>query len=270
MILKFGCASLTGFIYLKRYVRTPDYAVLGGLLLAKWQFPANLETMVRDQEVSLDTVYNEASTVLDIAGLFDKRVLCDACYSLCELVDRQRTHNRLDWASITVHVSALRLLWTKDGQDPDSLKSVVMCGWVSGAPSSAGCGVRASMPSGRTRRLSFSSPRRMPPTRSAVRAASREDRVLRVEAFIDREGSAMQVACGGRSSLTSTAHRPLPSPGTPRNRAGTPARPGGAFWPHPRRHHHSGSRKSPPARACVRGARHAGPDMPDALEGTGE
>ena len=89
-----------------------------------------LETMVRDQEVSLDTVYNEASTVLDIAGLFDKRVLCDACYSLCELVDRQRAHNRLDWASIGVHVNALRLLWTRDGQDPDSLKSVVDGLWT--------------------------------------------------------------------------------------------------------------------------------------------
>jgi hypothetical protein len=84
-----------------------------------------LEAMVREQNVSLDTVYDESSTILDVAGLFDKRVLCDACYSLCELVDRQRTHNRLDWASITVHVSALRLLWTKDGQDPATLKSVV-------------------------------------------------------------------------------------------------------------------------------------------------
>ena len=34
LILKFGCASLTGFLYLKRYVRTPDYAVLGGMLYA--------------------------------------------------------------------------------------------------------------------------------------------------------------------------------------------------------------------------------------------
>jgi hypothetical protein len=81
--------------------------------------------MNREKSVSLDTVYEEASTILDIAGLFDKRTLCDACYSLCELVDRQRTHGRQDWASIGVHVSALRLLWTKDGQDPDSLKSVV-------------------------------------------------------------------------------------------------------------------------------------------------
>ena len=34
LILKFGCASLTGFIFLKRYVRNPDLAVLGGLLYA--------------------------------------------------------------------------------------------------------------------------------------------------------------------------------------------------------------------------------------------
>lgn len=84
-----------------------------------------LEIMNRDMTVPLDAVYEEGSAILDIAGLFDKRVLCDACYSLCELVDRQRTHNRPDWATIGVHVKALRLLWTKDGQDPESLKSVV-------------------------------------------------------------------------------------------------------------------------------------------------
>lgn len=89
-----------------------------------------LEAMAREQNAPLDAVYEEASTVLDIAGLFDKRVLCDACYSLCELVDRQRTHDRGDWASIGVHVNALRLLWTKDGQDPASLKSVLDGLWA--------------------------------------------------------------------------------------------------------------------------------------------
>ena len=34
LILKFGCASLTGFIYMKRYVRNPQYAVIGGMLYA--------------------------------------------------------------------------------------------------------------------------------------------------------------------------------------------------------------------------------------------
>src|SRR5450759_1954851 len=42
----------------------------------------------------------------------------------------------------------------------DSLKSMVMWGWVSAEPSRAGCGVVASEPSGCTRRLSFSIPRR--------------------------------------------------------------------------------------------------------------
>ena len=91
---------------------------LGGMI-------GRLEIMCKERVAPLDAVYEEGSTILDIAGLFNKRVLCDACYSLCELVDRQRTHNRQDWTSIAVHVNALRLLWTKDGQDPATLKSVV-------------------------------------------------------------------------------------------------------------------------------------------------
>src|SRR5262245_41132645 len=53
-----------------------------------------------------------------------------------------------------------------------SLKSVVMCGWVSAEPSCGGCGVVASAPSGRTRRLSFSMPRRSP-ARTAGASARR-------------------------------------------------------------------------------------------------
>lgn len=34
LILKFGCASLTGYIYLKRYVQNPNIAVIGGMLYA--------------------------------------------------------------------------------------------------------------------------------------------------------------------------------------------------------------------------------------------
>src|SRR5258708_30982507 len=55
----------------------------------------------------------------------------------------------------------------------DSLKSVVMCGWVSAEPSASGCAVIASLPSGRTRRLSFSMPRRMPFSVVGERARSR-------------------------------------------------------------------------------------------------
>lgn len=34
LMLKFACASLGGYVFLKRYVKNPDYAVLGGLLYA--------------------------------------------------------------------------------------------------------------------------------------------------------------------------------------------------------------------------------------------
>src|SRR5688572_12242166 len=54
-----------------------------------------------------------------------------------------------------------------------SLKSVVMCGWVSAAPKRSGCGVSASAPSGRTRRLSFSMPRLSPARAPAGRARRR-------------------------------------------------------------------------------------------------
>lgn len=89
-----------------------------------------LEVMCQEKTAALDEVYTEGSTILDIAGLFNKRVLCDACYSLCELVDRQRTQQKADWPSIGVHVSALRLLWTKDGTDPALLKNVVDGLWA--------------------------------------------------------------------------------------------------------------------------------------------
>jgi hypothetical protein len=43
-----------------------------------------------------------------------------------------------------------------------SEKSVVMLGWVKAEPRPTGCGVCASLPLASTRRLSFSSPRRIP------------------------------------------------------------------------------------------------------------
>src|SRR5438874_234769 len=58
----------------------------------------------------------------------------------------------------------------------DSEKSVVMCGCVSAEPSACGCGVCASVPSGRTRRLSFSMPRRMP--RAALEMTRRASRIV--------------------------------------------------------------------------------------------
>ena len=61
----------------------------------------------------------------------------------------------------------------------DSLKSVVMFGLASAEPSASGCGVRASVPLGSTRRLSFSMPRRIPFRRSAGSARRRSCKLVK-------------------------------------------------------------------------------------------
>src|SRR5262245_17699087 len=73
----------------------------------------------------------------------------------------------------------------------DSLKSVVMCGWVSAEPSASGCGVRASLPSACVRRLSFSRPRRMPCSVAGDSARRRSCRLLTLlsSCVIDPKGS---------------------------------------------------------------------------------
>jgi hypothetical protein len=89
-----------------------------------------MEAMCQDKTVSLDAVYDESQTVLDIAGLFNQRILCDAAYSLCELTDRLRTTNRQDWQAISVHVNALRLIWSKDKNIGPEMKHVVDGLWA--------------------------------------------------------------------------------------------------------------------------------------------
>ncbi len=89
-----------------------------------------MEEMVKAREATVDAVYDESSTVLDIAGMFNQRILCDAAYSLCELADRLRTIGRHDWQAIGVHVSALRLIWSKDKNVGPDMKTVVDGLWA--------------------------------------------------------------------------------------------------------------------------------------------
>jgi hypothetical protein len=89
-----------------------------------------LEGHCQAKTATVDTVYEESSVVLDIAGMFNQRILCDAAYSLCELADRLRTTNRHDWASIGVHVNALRLIWSKDKNVGPEMKEVVDGLWA--------------------------------------------------------------------------------------------------------------------------------------------
>jgi len=89
-----------------------------------------MEAMCAEKSVAVDVVYDESQTVLDIAGLFNQRVLCDAAYSLCELTDRLRTSGREDWQAIGVHVNALRFIWSKDQAVGPEMKHVVDGLWA--------------------------------------------------------------------------------------------------------------------------------------------
>ena len=91
---------------------------------------SGMELMCKDKTASLDQIYSEGSKVLDIAGLYNQRILCDASYSLCELTDRLRTMGRDDWQAISVHVNALRFIWSKDKALGPEMKNVVDGLWA--------------------------------------------------------------------------------------------------------------------------------------------
>ncbi|HEX2560865.1 hypothetical protein [Phenylobacterium sp.] len=84
-----------------------------------------LEQLCKEQTVGMDAVYDVATAVIDVAGLFDERVLCDAAYSLCELTDRLRTQEKVDWSAVAVHVEALKLIYGVDPRNTAQFRPVV-------------------------------------------------------------------------------------------------------------------------------------------------
>ncbi len=84
-----------------------------------------LEDIARTQTAGLDAVYDAAAAVIDVAGLFDERILCDAAYSLCELVDRLRSQEAGDWPAVVVHVEALRLIYSAEPADTLRFRPIV-------------------------------------------------------------------------------------------------------------------------------------------------
>ena len=85
-----------------------------------------LEAVCKDQNATMDAVYDLSTAVIDVAGLFDERLLCDAAYSLCELTDRLRTQDMCDWPAVVVHADALRLIYSAGpGANAAHLKPVV-------------------------------------------------------------------------------------------------------------------------------------------------
>jgi hypothetical protein len=65
-----------------------------------------------------DHLYEQATFVLDIAGIFQPP-LFRAAHSLCELSHRMKAAARWDWPAIDVHIGSMRLLIGKrDDKDP--------------------------------------------------------------------------------------------------------------------------------------------------------
>ena len=62
-----------------------------------------------------DAVYQLASDIHGVAGVFGLEALGQAAFSLCELADRLRRSDRWSQDAIDVHIAALRLLRHPEG-----------------------------------------------------------------------------------------------------------------------------------------------------------
>jgi len=62
-----------------------------------------------------DAIYQLASDIHGVAGVFGLEALGEAAFSLCELADRLRRSDRWSQDAVDVHISALRLLRHPEG-----------------------------------------------------------------------------------------------------------------------------------------------------------
>lgn len=89
-----------------------------------------LEDLCQEKSVSMDDIYDLSTAVIDVAGLFDEKLLCQAAYSLCELTDKLRNSDRTDWTSITIHANAMRLLHAGEEKNQEKLHALVDGLWA--------------------------------------------------------------------------------------------------------------------------------------------
>ena len=89
-----------------------------------------LEQLAKERTAPMDAVYDLATNVLDVAGLYNQRLLCEATYSLCELTDRLRSQSKVDWAPIVVHVDALKHIFAAPPHTHETLVSLVKGLWT--------------------------------------------------------------------------------------------------------------------------------------------
>lgn len=65
----------------------------------------------------LAEAYRGAAAVIDAAGPFDLKELCQAAEGLCDLIDAAAPNQPYDWRLVTVHAQSLRLLRTLPAEE---------------------------------------------------------------------------------------------------------------------------------------------------------
>ncbi len=75
----------------------------------------------------LHTLYGLGNDVLEVAGVFELNPLSEAAFSLCDLIDRFKTHQRFSYPALVVHLQALQALRAMSGP-PDPSTAVMIDG----------------------------------------------------------------------------------------------------------------------------------------------
>ena len=75
----------------------------------------------RTSGTSVDGLYDVSNAIFGVAGVYGLDALAEAACSLCDLVDRCRSGEDINWSAIDVHVDGIRLLATGETAGSESI-----------------------------------------------------------------------------------------------------------------------------------------------------
>jgi len=69
----------------------------------------------------INGLYDVSNAIFGVAGVYGLNALAEAACSLCDLVDRTRSGEEINWSAIDVHVDGIRLLATGETAGSESI-----------------------------------------------------------------------------------------------------------------------------------------------------
>ena len=69
----------------------------------------------------VNSLYDVSNAIFGVAGVYGLDALAEAACSLCDLVDRSRSGEEINWSAIDVHVDGIRLLATGETEGAESI-----------------------------------------------------------------------------------------------------------------------------------------------------